>query len=71
MHGSINLNPNGFGFVDDVFVPSNIAEKFSDGETVTLVAALKENKSKNELGWRALGTGAADGSELDQYRVSG
>jgi tetratricopeptide (TPR) repeat protein len=71
VHGSINLNPKGFGFVDDVFVPPNVANKFSDGETVTLVAALKENKSKNELGWRALGTGVADVLELDQFRESG
>ena len=60
VHGPINLNPNGFGFVDDVFVPPNIANKFSDGQTVTLVAALKENASKKELGWRALGTGVTD-----------
>ncbi len=71
VHGPINLNPKGFGFVDDVFVPPDIANRFSNGETVTLIAALKENKSKNELGWRALGTGVADVLELDQFRVSG
>jgi len=73
VHGSLKLNSKGFGFVDDVFVPPNIANEFSDGDTVTLVAALKENKSKNELGWRALGTGIVKGTvrqnELETGRV--
>ena len=71
VNGSIHLNPNGFGFVEDVFVPPNIAKKFNDGDTVSLVAAVKENKKRREMGWVALGTGVADVLELEQYRQRG
>ena len=71
VHGQISLNPNGFGFVDNVFVPPGIAQNFTDGETVTLVAAVKENKKRRELGWVALGTGVADVVKIDQFRKRG
>ena len=69
--GQISLNTNGFGFVENVFVPPSIAQNFTDGETVSLVAAVKENKKRRELGWVALGTGVADVVKIDQFRKRG
>lgn len=50
------INPQGFGFIDGVFVEPNIIKvsKMADGQQVKGRAILSFNKKKNEWGWKAI-----------------
>jgi tetratricopeptide (TPR) repeat protein len=53
--GHISINRQGFGFVEDVFVPPHLAQEFEHADEVSLVAVRKTNRKTNQLGWTALG----------------
>ena len=50
------LSQKGFGFVDDVFIPSSIIEKnkFIDFQSLKVVAVRKYDKQKAQLSWNYL-----------------
>lgn len=52
--GNLRLHQNGFGFVEDAFVPPELASQLLDGQLVNLVVVKKMDKRKNQLGWRAI-----------------
>ena len=60
VHGQLRRHPNGFGFVDDAFVPPDVVESVDLGIVdVTGLAIYAMNRKKNELGWRVVRLGAA------------
>ncbi len=48
---SFTNHEKGFGFVDDVFVPPNIAGEFEHSEEISLIAVKRTNRKTNQLGW--------------------
>lgn len=54
--GKLKISQKGFGFVDDVFIPSSIIEKnkFIDFESLKVVAVRKYDKQKTQLSWNYL-----------------
>ena len=55
VNGRLSVLPEGFGFVENVFVPPRLAQTLEDGSKVSLVAVRKRNKKTDELGWTAVG----------------
>ena len=51
--GKLKISQKGFGFVDDVFIPSSIIEKnkFIDFQSLKVVAVRKYDKQKAQLSW--------------------
>jgi len=51
--GKLKIYQKGFGFVDDVFIPSSIIEKnkFIDFQSLKVVAVRKYDKQKAQLSW--------------------
>jgi hypothetical protein len=56
VRGAIRIHAKGFGFVDDVFVPPDIAQRYADGQDVALIAVWKLNKKRNQMGWAVVGS---------------
>ena len=54
MEGLLRVNPAGFGFVHDVYVPKNFAAGFLDGDSLKLVATMRIDPKKNRLSWCAV-----------------
>ncbi|MGK7915561.1 MAG: hypothetical protein AB4038_08440 [Prochloraceae cyanobacterium] len=52
--GFVRLNKRGFGFVEDAFVPPELASQLENGQKVNLVIVKKLDKKKNRLGWTAI-----------------
>lgn len=53
--GQLRRNPKGFGFVEDVFVPSSIVESIDSSiDEVAVLAIYAKNPAKGEYGWRAV-----------------
>jgi len=52
--GKLRLTSRGFGFVDDVFVPPEIASQLEDQEVVSVVTVKKFDKKKNQWGMSAI-----------------
>jgi len=54
--GAIHILPQGFGFVEDVFVPANLIEKraLENNNKIKGRAILSYNKRKKQWGWKAL-----------------
>lgn len=52
--GKFRLNPGGFGFVDDVHVPHDLASQLEDNQIVNLVVVKKLDKKKNRWGLTAI-----------------
>ena len=55
VEGTISVKPQGFAFVDNIFIPPHLASKYEDEDQVSFVAVKKPNKKKNEMGWCAIG----------------
>jgi hypothetical protein len=53
-HGHFRSNRGGFGFVDDVYVPHELANKLKDGQAVSLATVRKLDKKKNRWGLTAV-----------------
>ena len=56
-HGRIEVlkrNKNGFGFVEDVFVPSWLIEGMENNETLKVKAVKSYDKKKDQWGWKAV-----------------
>lgn len=53
VRGVLKKNKAGFGFVEDVFVPSWLIENIGNGENVELKAIKSFDKKKNQWGWKA------------------
>ena len=57
IRGSLTLNPKGFGFVGDAFVPPPLIDSLADGEDIEVMAVKKHKKSHDPdsvMGWKAL-----------------
>ena len=52
--GVFRLHQKGFGFVEDAFVPPDLASQLKDGQEVSLVVVKKLDKKKNKLSWTAI-----------------
>ena len=54
--GKLKVTQKGFGFVDDVFIPSSIIEKnkFIEFESLKITAIRKFDKQKGYLAWNYL-----------------
>lgn len=52
--GQFHLNQGGFGFVDDVYVPYDLANQLEDRQMVNLVVVKKLDKKKNRWGLSAI-----------------
>lgn len=52
--GKFRLNPGGFGFVDDVHVPHDLASQLEDNQIVNLVVVKKLDKKKDRWGLAAI-----------------
>ncbi|MDJ0713151.1 MAG: hypothetical protein QNJ54_02885 [Prochloraceae cyanobacterium] len=52
--GFVRLHQKGFGFVEDVFVPPELASQLENGQQVNLIIVKKLDKKKNQLGWSAI-----------------
>lgn len=52
--GTLRLHSKGFGFVEDVFVPPNLAETLHEGQMIKFICAKKLDPKKNKLGWTAI-----------------
>lgn len=51
--GELRVNPKGFGFVDDTFVPPNLIKPDYEGLTVKVLRFKDMDKVKKKLGWKA------------------
>ncbi len=52
--GQIRVTDKGFGFVNDVFVPSFLIKDDIDGQQATVTKLLDFDKKKNKPGWKAI-----------------
>lgn len=52
--GQFKLKPAGFGFVDDVYVPHDLACQLEDNQIVNLATAKRFDKKKNQWGLTAI-----------------
>ncbi|MCC3414208.1 MULTISPECIES: hypothetical protein [unclassified Microcoleus] len=52
--GRFRLHQSGFGFVEDVYVPHELASQLQDDRTVNVAVVKKFNKKKNEWGLSAI-----------------
>ena len=52
--GTLNIKANGFGFVDDTYVPKDLVKQDMDGQIVKVLRILDFNRKKNSHGWKAL-----------------
>lgn len=52
--GHFRLHPKGFGFVDEVYVPREIAMQIEDGQWVSVAVVKKLDKKKNKWGFTAI-----------------
>lgn len=52
--GNFQFHQNGFGFVEDVFVPPHLASQLKDGQQTSCIVVKKLDKKKNRLGWTAI-----------------
>lgn len=61
VHGTLRRNPNGFGFVEDVFVsPSMINEVPDSVGEVAVMAVYGQHPSRDERSWRAISISAGN-----------
>lgn len=51
--GKLRLNPKGFGFVDNIFIPANLIGTHRNGDTIKGIAVSSFDKNKNKPGFRA------------------
>lgn len=49
--GIFRLHSQGFGFVDDAFVPPRLASRMADGQQVEATVVRKMDRKKGRLGW--------------------
>jgi tetratricopeptide (TPR) repeat protein len=56
--GVVNVHDQGFGFLDEVFVPPPLAQQCDDYEVVQVLAVRKRNKKRMQLGWTAVSISA-------------
>ncbi len=52
--GTLRLHYKGFGFVEDVFVPPNLAEPLQEGKNFEFICVKKIDRKKNKLSWTAI-----------------
>lgn len=52
--GRVHLKQGGFGFLDDIYIPHDLASKLNDGELVCLAVVKKFDKKKNRWGLTAI-----------------
>lgn len=52
--GQFRLNSKGFGFVDDVYVPHELADQIEDRASVTVAVVRRLDKRKNRWGMSAI-----------------
>jgi hypothetical protein len=52
--GKFHLKQGGFGFLDDIYVPHNLASQLQNEQIVNLVFVRKLNKKKNQWGLTAI-----------------
>jgi len=52
--GQFHLKQGGFGFLDDIYVPHDLASQLKDKQIVNLVFVKKLNKKKNQWGLTAI-----------------
>lgn len=51
--GKLHLNPKGYGFVDNIFIPAHLIGTHKNGDTIKGIAVSSFNKSKNQPGFKA------------------
>jgi hypothetical protein len=71
VQGAIAIHPNGFGFVDDVFVPPHIARSYENGQNVALVAVRRPNRKTGVLGWAAISAADVPTDGPEEYERRG
>lgn len=52
--GQFRLKKDGFGFLDDIYVPHDLANQLKDGQIASLVFVKKLDKKKNRWGLTAI-----------------
>lgn len=55
--GILRVNPKGFGFVEDTFVPPFLLPKGMDGQRVTVIRIKSVDRKKQTIGWKAIHLG--------------
>ncbi|MGI2028282.1 DUF7017 domain-containing protein [Endozoicomonas acroporae] len=59
--GILRVNPKGFGFVEDTFVPPFLLPKGMDGQRVTVIRIKSVDRKKQTIGWKAIHLGPDEG----------
>ena len=54
IEGALNIKDKGFGFVEDTYVPKNLARQDMDGQQVRVLRIFDFDKKKNRHSWKAL-----------------
>lgn len=52
--GILRVNPKGFGFVEDTFVPPFLLPKGTDAQRVTVIRIKSVDRKKQTIGWKAI-----------------
>ena len=58
--GILRVNPKGFGFVEDTFVPPFLLSLGMDGQRVTVVRVESVDRKKQTIGWKAIDIGRCE-----------
>ncbi len=58
--GILRVNPKGFGFVEDTFVPPLLLLKGMDGQRVTVIRVKSVDRKKQTIGWKAIHLGPCE-----------
>lgn len=52
--GILRVNPKGFGFVEDTFVPPFLVPEGMEGQRVTIIRIRSVDRKKQTIGWKAI-----------------